>query len=151
MTTATTTIHVRAVAATPLYGATCDLCPSWSGQVTEDLDAHMWDVRMHAARHPDPNAGALWTPGSIAPLPPTRGQEVGEVPVYRVICDECPGYEGAGGTDHGRVTAYAELHQTVHTAYQRMRAEYFASPTIADHRAAVQADPGRWGHLRTRW
>ncbi|MGW5049432.1 hypothetical protein [Streptomyces griseoluteus] len=148
MTTATATpaIHVREVATTPLYGATCDRCPSWAGKVTDDRDAHMWDVRMHAAEHPDPNAGAPWTPGSVAPRPATRGHEIGEVPIYRVICDECPRYAGGGGTDRDRVTAYAELHRNVHTAYQRMRAQSFSSEAIAAHRAAVQADPGRWAH-----
>ncbi|RPK32376.1 hypothetical protein EES39_38480 [Streptomyces sp. ADI92-24] len=148
MITATTApaVHVRTTATTPLYGATCDRCPSWVGEVTADREAHMWDVRIHAAKHPDPAAGARWTPGSVAPRPATRGQEVGEVPVYRVVCDECPGYEGAGRTDRDRVAAYAELHQDVHTAYQRMRAESFNPQAIAAHRAAVRADPGRWAH-----
>lgn len=145
-TTAAPAVHVRPIAKTPLYGGTCDLCPSWVGERTDDLDAHMWDVRMHARMHPDPTAGAPWEPGSVASRPVTRGREVGTALLYGVICDECPRYEGPASTDRHRADGYAKLHRNVHTAYLRMRAEFFSSQAIADHRAAVQADPGRWAH-----
>jgi hypothetical protein len=148
--TAAPTVYVRIAATTPLYGATCDRCPHWLGLVTTDRDAHMWDVQLHAAKHPDPTAGARWTPDSVAPRPATRGEEVGQVPVYNVQCDECPDYHGRGGTDRGQVAEYVALHEAVHTAHRRMRSE-LSYEAIAAHRAAVQADPGRWAHHRTRW
>ncbi|MFJ8388530.1 hypothetical protein ACIQ9Q_29215 [Streptomyces sp. NPDC094438] len=145
MTTATAapTAYVRIIATTPLYGATCDRCPHWLGQVTTDQDAHMWDVRSHAATHPDPTAGARWKPGSVAPRPATRGKEVGQVPIYAVHCDECPGYHGRGSTDRDQAAGYLALHEAVHAAHQRMRREP-SRETVAAHRAAAQADPGWW-------
>ncbi|MEU6618565.1 hypothetical protein [Streptomyces parvus] len=149
MSTTTPNIHIRPIATVPLYGGTCDLCPSWVGERTDDLDAHMEDVRAHARMHPNPTAGAPWTPGSVAPRPVTRGVEVGTALIYGVICDECPRYEGPASADRHRVDEYAELHRATHTAHQRLRAKGYSSQAIAAHRAAVQADPGRWA--RPSW
>ncbi|MFE5847901.1 hypothetical protein ACFQ7N_40395 [Streptomyces niveus] len=146
------TVYVRIVASAPLYGATCDRCPHWHGLITTDQEAHVLDVQDHARKHPDPMEGRPWTPGSVAPRRVTRGVEVGRVPVYGVHCDEChPGYHGRGSADRDQVARYVALHEAVHEASQRLRAG-LSYEAIAAHRAAVQADPGRWGAYRsTPW
>ncbi|KUF20159.1 hypothetical protein [Streptomyces silvensis] len=137
-------VYLRIVGSTPLYGATCDRCPHWTGQVTADLDAHKWDVWAHAATHPDPAAGARWKPGAPPYRPATRGQEVGSVPIYGVHCAECPNYQGRGSEDRDRVAQYVALHEAVHAACARLMAER-SIEAVRAHQAAVQADPGRFG------
>ncbi|MDW8804329.1 hypothetical protein P1P68_05870 [Streptomyces scabiei] len=137
-------VYGRIVDTTPLYLAVCDHCPQWLGPVTDDLDQHVRDVRQHAATHPAPSAPVRWLPGSTAPRRATRGIEVGRVPVYRVICDECgPRYAGMGGTDRERLTQYIALHTAVHEAAYRVTTEG-SIEAVRAHQAAVEADPSRW-------
>ncbi|MFJ5645891.1 hypothetical protein [Streptomyces sp. NPDC093223] len=136
-------VYGRIVDTTPLYHAVCDRCPKWLGPVTDDLAQHVWDVRQHAATHPAPPAPARWIPGSAAPRRDTRGEEVGQVPVYRVFCDECgPRYTGAGGTDRDQLARYIALHVAVHQAAYRVTTEGSVEAVRA-HQAAAEADPGR--------
>lgn len=135
-------VYGRIVGTTPLYHAVCDHCPQWLGPVTDDLDQHVWDVRRHAAQHPAPRARARWRPGSTAPRRATRGEEVGQVPIYRVVCDECPSYTGRGGTDREQLARYIALHIAVHEARDQVLAEG-SIEAVRAHQAAVEADPGR--------
>ncbi|QNS09502.1 hypothetical protein [Streptomyces xanthii] len=149
MTTSTVpafAVYGRIVDTAPLYHVVCDHCPQWLGPVTDDFEQHAWDVRRHAAQHPAPSAGTRWIPGSTAPRRATRGEEVGRVPVYRVICDECPRYMGRGGTDREKLTQYIALHVAVHEAHYRVVTEGTIEAVRA-HQAAVEADPGHWSHF----
>ncbi|MEU9482013.1 hypothetical protein [Streptomyces sp. NPDC048191] len=139
-------VYARIVDTTPLYHVVCDHCPQWLGPVTDDFEQHVWDVRQHAAQHPAPPAHAWWLPGSTAPRRATRGEEVGQVPVYRVICDECPRYMGRGGTDREKLARYIALHVAVHEAHYRVVTEGTIEAVRA-HQAAVEADPGHWARL----
>jgi hypothetical protein len=134
-------VYGRIVDTTPLYHAVCDRCPKWLGPVTADLDQHVRDVRQHAAQHPAPPA--RWIPGSTAPRRATRGEEVGRVPLYRVICDDCPRYAGRGDTDRDQLARYIALHVAVHEAHHRVITEG-SIEAVRVHQAAVDADPGRW-------
>lgn len=134
-------VYGHIVATTPLYQAVCDHCPLWLGPVTDCLDRHVQDVRSHAAQHPVPPA--RWISGMAAPRRATRGVEVGRVPVWRVICDECPRYVGVGGTDREQVLCNIALHVAVHEAHRRLVTEGTIEARRA-HQAAVEADPGHW-------
>ncbi|MFD8387387.1 hypothetical protein ACFV2X_54475 [Streptomyces sp. NPDC059679] len=136
-------VYGRIIDTTPLYHAVCDHCPQWLGPVTADLAQHVWDVRQHAAKHPAPPAPVRWISGSVAPRRATRSEEVGQVPVYRVICDECgPRYTSVGGTDRDQLAQYIALHTAVHEAAHRVATEG-SIEAVRAHQAAVEADPGR--------
>ncbi|MFF4924342.1 hypothetical protein ACFY4B_27470 [Kitasatospora sp. NPDC001261] len=154
MTTATPaapTVHAIRIGTVPLYGAVCDLCPAWLGPTTTDQDEHVQHVRSHAWQHPEPPTRPVEEWGTPAPVPATRGEIVGQLPMYRVTCPECPTYQGLGSTDRDTVARYVEAHAAVHRAHAEMQANRFDSNAIRAHRAAVRADPGRWDASAIRW
>ncbi|GHI98119.1 hypothetical protein [Streptomyces olivaceus] len=136
-------VYGRIIDTTPLYQVVCDHCPRWLGPVTDDLDQHVRDARHHAAQHPAPPTHAWWLSGSPPPRRPSRGEEVGQVPIYRVICDECPRYTGGGCTDREQLARYIALHVAVHETNHRVLTEGSVG-SVRAHQAAVEADPGRW-------
>ncbi len=137
-------VYGRMVGTVPLYLAVCDLCPKWLGPLTTDQQEHQWHVWMHAAGHPEPPARPVEEWGEPGPPPPTRGEEVGRIPCFQVVCDECTRYEGPTTTDRARLDQHIAAHVAVHRAHQAMQADRLNFDLIAAHRDAVKADPGRW-------
>ncbi|MER7223407.1 hypothetical protein [Streptomyces rubradiris] len=136
-------MYGRIVDSTPLYHVVCDRCPQWLGPVTANFEEHVRDLRKHRAQHPEPFAGARLIPGSPARRRATRSVEVGRVPVYGVICDECgPHYVGVVGTDREQLSRNIALHVAVHEAHNRVVTEG-SMEAVRAHQAAVEADPGR--------
>ncbi|MBG0818300.1 hypothetical protein [Planomonospora sp. ID82291] len=105
---------------------------------------------------PQPAADAAASRTAAQPLPGwdqespvVRGVYATDVPVYRVVCDECETYVGPVTLDMDEHVRDVRAHERVHDAWADWRA-YMSVETLRAHRAAQQADRGRYDHLRPR-